>query len=255
MEREAKWAEGKPVEAEFLGMQASAAAALGQLKKSEELRKRAIEELKRQDRLDNAAQVLVGHAFRQAAYGKCPEAKATAAAALGMHRGKFNLSGAATIYSDCGDTNQGLALTAEAIKTYPNDTMLASVYAPLVRLQAERSLGNPSEALKFAESVRRYDFGIVVGLYSNYLRGLTYLDLKRGQEAGEEFQKIIDRRGVDPMSELRPLAHVGLARAAAMSGDVAKARTSYQNFFALWKDADADLPILIQAKKEYEQLK
>jgi len=97
MEREAKWAEGKPVEAEFLGMQASAAAALGQLKKSEELRKRAIEELKRQDRLDNAAQVLVGHGFRQAAYGKCPEAKASAATALGMHRGKFNLGGAPTI--------------------------------------------------------------------------------------------------------------------------------------------------------------
>jgi outer membrane protein assembly factor BamD (BamD/ComL family) len=106
-----------------------------------------------------------------------------------------------------------------------------------------------------AESVRRYDFGNVIGLYSNYLRGLTYLDMKRGQEAGAEFQKIIDRRGVDPMSELRPLAHVGLARAAAMSGDVPKARTSYQNFFALWKDADQDLPILIQAKKEYEQLK
>ena len=255
MEREAKWAEGKPVEAEFLGMQASAAAALGQLKKSEELRKRAIEELKRQDRLDNAAQVLVGHAFRQAAYGKCSEAKASAATALGMHRGKLNLSGAAGIYADCGDTNQAFALLAEAIKAYPNDTILPTVFAPLVRLQAERARGNPAEALKFSESVRRYDFGTIVGLYSNYLRGLTYLDLKRGQEAAAEFQKVIDRRGVDPMSELRPLAHLGLGRAAAMSGDVAKSRTSYQNFFALWKDADADLPILIQAKKEYEQLK
>jgi len=255
MEREAKWAEGKPVEAEFLGMQASAAAALGQLKKSEELRKRAIEELKRQDRLDNAAQVLVGHGFRQAAYGKCPEAKASAATALGMHRGKFNLGGAATIYADCGDPNQGLALIAEAIKAYPNDTILPAVFAPVVRSQSERARGNPAEALKFSESVRRYDFGNIVGLYSNYLRGLIYLDLKRGQEAGEEFQKMIDHRGVDPMSELRAPAHVGLARAAAMSGDVAKARTSYQNFFALWKDADADLPILIQARKEYEQLK
>lgn len=255
MEREARWAEGKPIEAEFLGMQAAAAAALGQLKKSEELRKRAIEELKRQDRLDNAAQVLLGHAFRQSAYGKCPEAKASASTALGMHRGKFNLIGVAGVYADCGDTNQALVLLAEAIKAYPNDTILASVFAPLIRLQAERARGNPAEALKFSESVRRYDFGSVVGLYSNYLRGLTYLDLKRGQEAGEEFQKIIDRRGVDPMSELRPLAHVCLARAAAMSGDVAKARTSYQNFFALWKDADADLPILIQARKEYEQLK
>jgi hypothetical protein len=141
------------------------------------------------------------------------------------------------------------------MKTYPNDTFLQTVFAPLVRSQGERARGNPAEALKLSESLRRYDFGILVGLYSNYLRGLTYLDLKRGQEAGEEFQKIIDHRGVDAMSELRPLAHVGLARAATMSGDVAKARTSYQNFFALWKDADSDLPILIQARKEYEQLK
>ena len=255
MEREAKWAEGKPVEAEFLGMQASAAAALGQLRKSEELRKRAIEELKRQDRLDNAAQVLIGHAFRQAAYGKCSEAKTNAATALSLHRGKYTVVGAATIHADCGDGNQGVTLLTEALKAYPKDTIVASVLAPLIRAQAERARGNSLEALKLADQVRRYDFGIVVGPYSNYVRGLSYLDSKKGQEAAEEFQKIIDHFGVDPMSELRPLAHVGLARAAAMSGDLAKSRTSYQNFFALWKDADPDLPILIQAKKEYEQLK
>ncbi len=145
--------------------------------------------------------------------------------------------------------------TSESLKAYPTDTVLANVLAPLIRLQVERARGNPEEALKLADSVRRYDFGTFVGLYTNHVRGLAYLDLKKGPEAAAEFQKIIDRRGVDPMSELRPLAHVGLARAAAMSGDVAKARTSYQNFFALWKDADADLPILIQAKKEYQQLK
>jgi tetratricopeptide (TPR) repeat protein len=255
MEREVKWAEGKPDQVDFLGMQASAAAAFGQLKKSEELRKRAIEELKRQDRIDNAAQTLIGQAFREVAYGRCEQAKNTVGTALKLHRGRYTLSGAATIYGDCADPTQALTVLEEALKAYPKDTVLSSVLAPLTRAQVERARGNPAEALKLAESVRRYDFGIIVGLYSNYLRGLTYLDLKKGPEAATEFQQIIDRRGVDAMSELRPLAHVGLARAAALSGDVAKARTSYQNFFALWKDADADLPILIQAKKEYEQLK
>jgi tetratricopeptide (TPR) repeat protein len=255
MEREAKWAEGKSMEADFLGMRGSAAAALGQLKKAEELRMRAMEEFKRQDRLDNAGQALIGLAFRQAAYGKCAEAKGNAATALKLHRGKFILIGAATIYADCADSNQALALLNDGLKTYPKDTLLTAVFGPLIRTQVERKRGNSEEALKLAESVRRYDFGIVVGPYSTYIRGLTYLDLKKGQEAAAEFQRIIDRSGVDPMSELRPLAHVGLARAAAVTGDVAKARTSYQNFFALWKDADPDLPILIQARKEYEQLK
>lgn len=82
-----------------------------------------------------------------------------------------------------------------------------------------------------------------------------YLDLKQGNEAAAEFQKILDSRGVDPLSSLRALARLGLARAAAISGDTEKSRTEYQNFFAAWKDADADLPILVQARKEYDQLK
>jgi eukaryotic-like serine/threonine-protein kinase len=255
MERESQWARGKPVEADFMAMEGSAAAALGKLKKAEELRQRTFEAFKSQNRNDNAAQVLLGLAFRQAAFGKCSEAKANAATALELHRGKMTINGAASLLADCGDTTRALALLEESLKLYPNDTVTAAMFAPVVRAQVERSRGNPTEALQLLESVRRYDLGLIVGLYNNYLRGSVYLDLKRGQEAAAEFQKIIDHRGVDAMSELRPLAHVGLARAAALSGDVAKSRSAYQNFFALWKDADADLPVLIQARKEYEQLK
>ncbi len=255
MERESLWARGKPVEPDFLAMEGAAAAALGKLKKAEELRQRAVEAFKSQNRNDNAAQVLLGLAFRQAALGKCSEAKVNAATALELHKGKVTINGAASLFADCGDATRALALLAESLKLYPNDTVTVAMFAPVVRAQVERTRGNSAEALQLLESVRRFDLGLIVGLYNNYLRGSTYLDLKRGQEAAAEFQKIIDHPGVDPMSELRPLAHVGLARAAAMSGDVAKSRTAYQNFFALWKDADADLPILVQAKKEYEQLK
>jgi len=54
---------------------------------------------------------------------------------------------------------------------------------------------------------------------------------------------------------LYQLAHLGLARAAVLTGDTSKARQAYQDFFALWKDADADLRVLIEAKQEYEKLK
>ena len=127
--------------------------------------------------------------------------------------------------------------------------------APVIRAQIERSQGNPAKAIELLESVRRYDLGLIAGPYNNYLRGQAYLDQRRGHEAAAEFQKVIDHRGVEPLSVLRPLAHLGLARAWAINGDPGKSRTSYQNFFALWKDADPDLPILMQARKEYEQLK
>jgi tetratricopeptide (TPR) repeat protein len=88
-----------------------------------------------------------------------------------------------------------------------------------------------------------------------YIRGEIYLRQKSGNEAAAAFQKILDHRGIEPASPLYPLAHLGLARASVLSGDTAKARKEYQDFLAVWKDADADLPVLQQAKDEYAKLK
>jgi hypothetical protein len=79
--------------------------------------------------------------------------------------------------------------------------------------------------------------------------------MRSGEQAAAEFQKILAHRGVEPSSIFYPLAQLGLGRAAAISGDSGKARKAYQDFFALWKIADPDLPVLLEAKKEYEQLK
>ena len=90
------------------------------------------------------------------------------------------------------------------------------------------------------------------------LSGLSMTGVARrilDKEAAAEFKAIVDHPGIDILSPVTVLAHLGLARAAATSGDTAAARKSYQDFFALWKDADPDLPVLVQAKKEYEQLK
>ncbi|HET6645916.1 MAG TPA: protein kinase [Pyrinomonadaceae bacterium] len=255
MEREAKWVVGKSFESGFLSGQGSIAAAKGQLKKSEELKLRAVELYKSQGRKDNAAQALMGLAFKQSAFGKCQQAKETAVAALNLHKGRFTIGSAAGVYAECNDFVRSQALLDESLRLYPRDTPMAKMIAPYLKALLARQRGNHAEAIQILESIRRYDLGIIIGLTNNYLRGQTYLDQRMGKEAAAEFQKIIDHPGIDIYSEQHPLAHLGLARAAAMSGDTAKARTEYQNFLALFRDADADLPVLIEARKEYEQLK
>jgi tetratricopeptide (TPR) repeat protein len=255
MEQELQWSRGKEFDAEFMTMEGSGAINRGEFKKGEELRKRAVEIHLREGRKDGAAQDLVGLGIRQAIYGKCEEAKATAESALRLHKGRLTMGGAPFLYAVCGDAGRSLALLDEAMKLYPKDTPTVSILAPLVRAIVELNRNNPDQALALLETVRRYDMGLIAGVTNPYFRGLAYLAQRRGAEAAAEFQKIIDNPGIDMMSEIRPLAHVGLARAAAISGDMGKSRTAYQNFFAMWKDADADLPVLIEAKKEYEALK
>jgi tetratricopeptide (TPR) repeat protein len=141
------------------------------------------------------------------------------------------------------------------LKTYPTDTAIVSIIVPGIKAQIERTRGRRAEALQLLESIRRYDLGTVAGFGNNYLRGVIYLEDSRPQEAAQEFQRIIDAHNLDLLSQIYPLAQLGLARSLAQMGDVAKSRITYQNLFAFWKDADRDLPILQQAQKEYEALK
>jgi hypothetical protein len=92
-------------------------------------------------------------------------------------------------------------------------------------------------------------------LYPAYVRGLAYLAAHKGSEAASEFQKILDHRGVVFNEPIGALAHLQIGRAYAMQGNNAKARAANQDFFTLWKDADADIPVLIAAKAEYAKLK
>jgi hypothetical protein len=87
-----------------------------------------------------------------------------------------------------------------------------------------------------------------------WLRGETYLAAHHGREAVVEFQKIVDHPELVWNTILGPLAHLGLGRAYALSGETKQARNAYQDFLTLWKDADPDIPILKQAQAEYAKL-
>jgi hypothetical protein len=114
-----------------------------------------------------------------------------------------------------------------------------------------------AQAIDALSPAARHELGGINPSFSltpAYLRGLAYVQLKQGSQAAAEFQKIIDHPGVAGNSVVAPLAHLGLARSCALAGDNAKSRTAYQDFLALWKDADPDIPVLQQAKSEYANL-
>ena len=140
------------------------------------------------------------------------------------------------------------------MRRYPNSTLLNIYSEPIIRAAIALQRDRPDQAIEFLNAMMPYEGGNAA-FWPDYLRGQAYLRMRRGNEAAAEFQKILDHRGWDPPSPMFPLAHLGRARALSLAGDVTGSRKSYQDFFALWKDADSDLPVLIDARKQYEQLK
>jgi tetratricopeptide (TPR) repeat protein len=128
------------------------------------------------------------------------------------------------------------------------------VSIPVVRALIELEGNAPEKAVAALQAATPYELGTAQGLLPIYIRGQAYLRAKRGAEAAAEFQKIVDHRGIAPTLTEHSLAKLGLGRAYRITGDTAKARAAYQDFFALWKDADPDIPILKEAKAEYAKL-
>jgi serine/threonine protein kinase/tetratricopeptide (TPR) repeat protein len=255
MDREVNWAKGKPEEAHFTALLGATALQAGKLKQAEELLKHAVEMLKQQDRTENASAVLMGFANDLMYLGKCDQAKANAKAALDLLRGQMNLANGAAIYAACDDRDQAQKLLDEARAEYPKNTIINSVVPPIVTAGIEKNRGNLNEAIRLFESIRGYEGGMILGVGATFARGNLYLKQRRGNEAAAEFKKVIAQRGIDILSPTHILAQLGLGRALALNGDTAGARKAYQDFFALWKDADHDLPVLADARKEYEALR
>src|SRR5262249_20670720 len=156
----------------------------------------------------------------------------------------------------CGEATRAQSLSDDLARKLPLDTMNNSVWLPLIRATLELKRGSaagPDKAIQLLQPARQYEAATF--FRPVWMRGQAQLQAKNGALAAAEFQKIIDHRGWDVLSALWPLARLGLARAAALQGDVATSRQAYENFLRLWKEAEADLPVLIEAKSEYEKLK
>jgi len=134
-------------------------------------------------------------------------------------------------------------------------TFTIGVFSPMVRTTIAAAQGaSAKEMTSLMEPALPYEFGFQADMVPIYVRGMSYLDVHAAEAAAREFQKILDHHYVDPVSTLYPLSELGLGRAYAMLGRKAESRKAYEEFFKLWKDADKDLPILSQARKEFQAL-
>ena len=254
MKEQLDWAAGKPDEYQAQNWQAQAAEFSGQLANANQFSDRALElAQKRDDLKEAAAQTLLRQAERDAAFGNCGPVGEITRNALALSREQAYLVEAGTALAACNQSGPAQTLIEELSKNFPLDTLLNTVWLPLMKAQLELGRGNGAMAIQFLEPARRYE--VNGDFWPQYLRGMAYLKQRNGAQAATDFQTIIAHRGWYPLSPLYPLAHVGLARSAVLTGDTAKARKAYQDFFALWKDADASIPILVEARKEYDKLK
>ncbi len=251
-------ARGRPgYEDRLLEDSAAAEAYHGRFRKARELQQQAEASAERAGGLERSASYVATAAWLEAEVGDSALAKQRAATALGLSKDRYVTEQVALASAQAGDLTMAQTLADELDAKYPLDTRIQSVLLPIVRSYIAMHRGKPADAIDLLKpaiplELAAHDLG---NMAPTYARGLAYLQLRKGPEAAAEFQKILDNPGVVGVQVIGALAHLQLARADEMNGKHDAARTEYQNFLALWKDADPDIPIYKQAKVEYAKLR
>jgi tetratricopeptide (TPR) repeat protein len=236
--------------------QANTARYNGQFAKARELTRRAVDSL-RVDEKETAAGVQAGGAVQEALVGNLSLAKQEANAALQLSNGRNASWLSALALALAGDSGQAARLAGDLAKRFPEDTLMQSQCLPMIRAASALTGGSREDGIQALAPATPYELGangLGMNLGPIYLRGQAYVAAKQGVSAAAEFQKILDHPGIVVNEPIGALAHLGLGRAYALAGDKAKAAGAYQDFLALWKDADSNIPILKEAKAEYAKL-
>jgi serine/threonine protein kinase/tetratricopeptide (TPR) repeat protein len=261
MERDVAWAAGRPNEEDqMLDTHADTQAYYGRMGKARDLARRATDSAVRSDAKETAAQWLAFQALREAEVGNVAVARQDVARALALGPGRDVKVLSALALARSGETAQSKTILDGLQKSDPTNTYLKVYWFPAIEASIAIAQQAPDRALVALEPSLPYELGatppIINGgaMYPAYIRGLAYLAEKNGPAAAAEFQKFLDHPGIVVNFLLGSLAHLQLGRAYAISGDTAKAKAAYNDFLALWKDADPDIPILKEAKAEYAKL-
>ena len=254
MQREVEWARGKEDEFNMLEAEAEVAAFSGQLRKARQKYQQAVESARRGKFDEDAAQITARLAITEGLFGNIAQAREGAQQALTMNHSRRTLNFAGIAFNSANDAARATAVAGELQRRFPGHTFVNNVWIPSIRAAVEVGRHNPSKAVELLQATSPYEFGEVAEVMPNYIRGEAYLQLKQAKDAESEFQKILEHKSLCATSTRCAVARLQLARTFVLEGDGTKSRTAYQDLFALWKDADTDLPILKAAKAEYAKL-
>ncbi|MBV8829221.1 MAG: protein kinase, partial [Acidobacteriaceae bacterium] len=260
MHEQAVWAMGKPgLEDMFLSAESDTEAFFGRLSKARALSAQAVESAKRNDAKETGAIWLVNAALREAEFGAYAQARHDVEMALALSPGRDVQLLSALALARSGESTRGQVILDDLNRQFPVDTMLQNYWFPAIRAALDLNRDRAQQAIDALQVAAPYDLGIPPQfqsgtMYPAYVRGIAYLKAGQGSQAAEQFKNILAHRDVTVNFVLGALAHVQLARALAMAGDSNGARNKYQDFLAMWKNADPGIPVLQQARSEYERL-
>jgi tetratricopeptide (TPR) repeat protein len=228
----------------------------GHLRKARELSARGVELARQGGRLERAAQDQAGSAIRESLFGNAAEARRQAAAALRLSKGGVVEYGSGFALGLAGGVAD-VEMQAADIEKRPEDTTFRFSCAPVLRALADLNRHDPARAIARLEPAAAYELaslgnheGFNGSLYAIYVRGLAYLDQRDGSRAAAEFDKILKHRGIVQYDPIGAISRWRLGQALALAGDVRGAKAAYDDFLALWKDADPDIPLLKRALTE-----
>jgi serine/threonine protein kinase/tetratricopeptide (TPR) repeat protein len=261
MSEQAAWFADRPeVQNEMLALEAETEGYAGHLKKARELTRRAVDSALRADNKAGASIWELEGAFREEIFGESDaREQAIAAMNIALNSPEAQEFGA-LVLAGSGDIKRAESLMQDLQKRFAFHTIVQSYWLPTIRARIALINQQPQQAIDILQAALPVELGESLStqgppcLYPVYVRGEAYLAAGQGSAAAAEFQKLIDYRGITWSCTTGALARLGLGRAYALAGDKTKAHAAYQDFLALWKDADPDIPILKQAKAEYGKL-
>jgi predicted Zn-dependent protease len=266
MEREAALPREKPgVDDWMSNAEAFVSAYSGHLEEARKMSRQAADLARKGERRDTEALYEADAAMREALLGNALTARLRAGDAVELSKSRDVEYGSAFALALSGDSSRSQGLTEDLSRRFPEDTIVRFTYVPTIRALVALNHNQPSKAVDLLQTAISYEGGTPIeggsefllgggSLYPAYVRGLAYLASHHGAEAAAEFQKILNHRGIVISDPIGALAHLQLGRAYALARDNTTARSAYQAFLTLWKDADPDIPIFKQAKAEYAQL-
>lgn len=254
MQREVEWASDKSDGYRMFIEQAAAAAADGEVNRSRDLSRRAVDGAQRGGLSGPASWMAARQALTEAILGNSQEARAWVRRSLTITRGQDSLSGGALALALTGDAAGAQHLALELGSHFQSDTWVQHALIPSVHAAISLKGNNPGAAVEILREARPYELGLRSGFYPTYIRGLAYLRARNAKAAAAEFQRILDHRGVEPTSPVYALARLQIARAYALAGDTDTSRNAYADFCDRWKNADQSLHILKEAKSELARM-